>query len=119
MKPPDPRIEATFHKALERTPEDRDAFVAEACGGNDSLTRQVHRLLAAHEDAKTEFKPLDSPDIQAELARLKPEEKGERIGSYKLMEQLGEGGFGTVWVADQERPVRRRVALKIIKLGMD
>ncbi|MEA3212720.1 MAG: eukaryotic-like serine/threonine-protein kinase [Chthoniobacter sp.] len=59
------------------------------------------------------------PDIEAELARFKPEEAGERIGSYKLMEKIGVGGFGTVWVAEQERPVRRRVALKIIKLGMD
>src|SRR5688572_30573466 len=58
-------------------------------------------------------------DIEAELARLKPEEAGERIGNYKLLEQIGEGGFGTVWVADQEKPMRRRVALKIIKIGMD
>ncbi|MEO7318948.1 MAG: serine/threonine-protein kinase, partial [Chthoniobacteraceae bacterium] len=60
-----------------------------------------------------------TPEIEVELARLKPEEAGERIGHYKLLEQIGEGGFGTVWMADQERPVRRRVALKIIKLGMD
>ena len=60
-----------------------------------------------------------SPEIEAEFARLKPEEAGEQIGQYKLMEKIGEGGFGTVWVADQERPVRRRVALKIIKMGMD
>jgi eukaryotic-like serine/threonine-protein kinase len=60
-----------------------------------------------------------SAAIEAELARLKPEEAGDRIGNYKLREKLGEGGFGVVWVADQEAPVRRRVALKIIKLGMD
>ena len=60
-----------------------------------------------------------APEIEANLARLKPEEVGEQIGQYKLMEQIGQGGFGTVWVADQEKPVRRRVALKIIKLGMD
>src|SRR5688572_29307409 len=58
-------------------------------------------------------------DIEAELARLKPEEAGERIGNYKLLEQIGEGGFGTVWVADQEQPVCRRVALKILTLGMN
>jgi serine/threonine protein kinase len=63
--------------------------------------------------------PALTPEIEAELARLKPEEAGEWIGPYKLMEQIGQGGFGIVWVADQERPVRRRVALKIIKLGMD
>ena len=60
-----------------------------------------------------------APEIVANFARLKPEEVGEQIGPYRLMEQIGQGGFGTVWVADQERPVRRRVALKIIKLGMD
>src|SRR5205085_9521915 len=60
-----------------------------------------------------------SPEVEAEFARLKPEEAGERIGHYKLREQIGQGGFGTVWVAEQEHPVRRRVALKIIKLGMD
>ncbi|MEO8353605.1 MAG: serine/threonine-protein kinase, partial [Chthoniobacteraceae bacterium] len=57
--------------------------------------------------------------LEAEFARLKPEGVGERIGPYKLLQNIGEGGFGVVWMADQERPVRRRVALKIIKLGMD
>jgi len=61
----------------------------------------------------------DEGAAEAELARLKPDEPGERIGHYKLLEKIGEGGFGVVWVAEQERPVRRRVALKIIKLGMD
>src|SRR4051794_1218837 len=68
-------------------------------------------------DAGSEV-PL-SPEMEAELARLKPEEAGERIGNYKLLQQLGEGGFGTVWMAEQARPVRREVALKVIKLGMD
>src|SRR6478735_9337734 len=53
------------------------------------------------------------------IAQLKPEDIGDEIGPYKLLQMIGEGGFGTVWMAEQERPVRRRVALKIIKLGMD
>jgi serine/threonine protein kinase len=57
--------------------------------------------------------------LEEQFARLKPEEVGEQIGQYKLLQQLGEGGFGTVWMAEQEKPMRRRVALKIIKLGMD
>src|SRR4051812_30945649 len=58
-------------------------------------------------------------NVDEMLARLKPEEVGDQIGPYKLLQSIGEGGFGTVWMAEQERPVRRRVALKIIKLGMD
>ena len=61
----------------------------------------------------------NDPEVEALLARLKPEESGERIGPYKLLQEIGEGGFGTVWMADQTEPVKRRVALKIIKMGMD
>ena len=72
---------------------------------------------------RTAFASTDTAEIttetEVELARLKPEEIGDQIGPYKLMEQIGQGGFGTVWVANQEKPVRRQVALKIIKLGMD
>ena len=117
---PPAHVEATFHSALSRPPAEREAFLAEACGNDDALHAEVQALLAAHDAADDSMQgdaPL-SPEIEAELARLKPEE-GERIGPYKLREQVGEGGFGTVWVADQEVPVRRRVALKIIKLGMD
>src|SRR4029434_9386420 len=57
--------------------------------------------------------------VATELERLKPEEVGEHIGRYKLLQQIGEGGFGVVWMAEQVEPVQRRVALKIIKLGMD
>src|SRR6478609_7170926 len=64
-----------------------------------------------------------NPIVDAALERVltgpRPDRPGERIGDYKLLEQIGEGGFGQVWVADQEAPVRRRVALKIVKLGMD
>ena len=74
---------------------------------------------SASEEAGDARDSAPSPEVEADLARLKPEEAGERIGNYKLLEQIGQGGFGTVWVAEQERPVHRRVALKIIKLGMD
>jgi hypothetical protein len=105
---------------LERALEDRDAFVAEACTGDAALHAEVRALLASHREAGDLVEDYpSSPEIEAELARLKPEEEGERIGPCKLREQVGEVGFGTVWVADQEVPVRRRVALKILKLGMD
>lgn len=113
------RAEATFNSALDRPAAERAAYVAGACGDDAELQARVRELLAAHERAEG-FLPDEaslSPEIEAEMARLKPEEGGEMIGPYKLREQIGEGGFGTVWVADQEKPVRRRVALKIISLG--
>ena len=119
MSSPDSQIEAIFHEALDCASAERAAFVAKACAGDESLHKEVQRLLASHENAGTYLGPFHSPEIEAEMERLKPEEAGEHIGQYKLIEQIGEGGFGTVWVADQERPVRRRVALKILKLGMN
>ncbi len=118
--PPSPRAEATFVSALERPVEERAAFIAEACGEEAAMLAEVRALLAAHREAGDflEDGPR-SPEVEEQLARLKPEEEGEMIGPFKLREQIGEGGFGTVWVADQEKPVRRRVALKIIKMGME
>ena len=120
--PPDraAKIEAIFHSARTLPKQEREAYIAEACGGDASLQAEVMLLLASVEGAWDLVGGAESsPEIEAEMARLKPEEPGEKIGRYKLREQIGEGGFGTVWVAEQEEPVRRRVALKIIKLGMD
>ena len=113
--------EAVFYEALELPPGERGHFLKNACGGDADLRAEVEALLGAHDEA-AEFLHVDAPaprQLEAEFARLKPEEKGERIGPYKLLEKIGEGGFGVVWVAEQEKPMRRRVALKIIKLGMD
>ena len=78
-------------------------------------------LIAAHESAGGFMQDDEalSPDLEAQWERLKPEGAGDRIGRYKLLQEIGEGGFGTVWMAEQMEPVSRRVALKIIKLGMD
>ncbi len=116
------RLIEIFHEAKARPAgTERDGFLAEACGDDAELKAQVLSLLEAHEGAGDflQAPPALSPEVEAELARLKPEEAGERIGPYKLREQIGEGGFGVVWVAEQQAPVRRTVALKIIKLGMD
>src|SRR6188768_2624893 len=116
------RLIEVFNEAKTRPAgAERDGFLAEACGDDAELKEQVLSLLQAHDGAGEFLKsqPALSPEIEAELARLKPEEAGERIGPYKLREQMGEGGFGVVWVAEQQEPVRRTVALKIIKLGMD
>ncbi len=118
-RPPSSEAEATFNSAIAQPPEQREVFLAGVCAGDVDLEAEVRALLAAHCESGESAEPAHSPELEAELARLKPEEEGERIGPYKLREQLGEGGFGMVWVADQEKPVKRRVALKIIKLGMD
>ena len=100
---------------------ERARLLAEIGAGDEALMQEVRAMLAAHEEAG-DFMPDDAPlssELEEQLARLKPEEEGERIANYKLLQQIGEGGFGTVWMAEQERPVVRRVALKIIKLGMD
>jgi hypothetical protein len=118
MSSPDPRIEALFHDALALPPTAREAFILTAVKRDSDAFRILSQLLAAHGAAGSYFEQPLPPTIEATLARLKPEEPGEMIGPYRLREQIGEGGFGTVWVADQEWPVGRRVALKIIKLGM-
>jgi WD40 repeat protein len=116
---PKARVEEVFHSALEQPPEDRVSFIEKAAEGDAELQEHVRRLLAAYQRSDELFEEPLSPDIQRELARLKPEEEGERIDRYKLLQEIGQGGFGTVWMAEQLEPVSRRVALKIIKMGMD
>jgi len=95
---------------------EREQFLNEACSDDAALKEQVISLLEAEaNEGESDFlkiTPLVRPDIRTE----KP---GDRIGRYKLLEQIGEGGCGVVYMAEQEEPVRRRVALKVIKLGMD
>jgi eukaryotic-like serine/threonine-protein kinase len=110
------RIEGIFSQALEFRPEERTAFLAGACGQDSGLIQQVQRLLQAHEAAEG-FLP-EQPKNEP-MALPLAEKLGDRIGPYKLLQQIGEGGCGVVYMAGQEAPVRRRVALKVIKLGMD
>ena len=114
------RAEAIFNGAVALPESAREEFLAVECRGDEALLARVQVLLAAHSDV-SEFldEPQITPEIEEQLARLKPEEAGERIGPYKLLQQIGEGGFGIVWMAEQDKPVRRRVALKILKMGMD
>src|SRR6185436_19524536 len=98
------------------------AYLLTACEGQPALRERVERLLASHDDGgfmQRSSDRNDSAELEAELARLKPEEGEDRIGNFELLQKIGEGGFGTVWMAEQLEPVRRRVALKIIKPGMD
>ena len=110
------KLIAVFTEAKARSagPE-RDQFLAEVCADDAELKEQVISLLEADsEEGRTNFL---KNTIVIPVART--EKPGDRIGRYKLLQQLGEGGCGVVYMAEQEEPVRRRVGLKIIKLGMD
>ncbi len=116
---PQQREEVIFTAALKRPLSGRAAFLDGACQGNAALRRRLDALLAAHEQEDAlPATPLESSGI---TARIEPVEEfvGRTIGRYKLIEKIGEGGCGVVYVAEQTEPVRRRVALKLIKLGMD
>ena len=109
------RLEEIFSAARELPEPERAAFLEQACGGHAEMRRQADSLLVAHGQAGQFLQPT----VALSLPNAPVEKHGDRIGRYKLLEQIGEGGFGVVWMAEQEEPVRRRVALKIIKLGMD
>jgi WD40 repeat protein/serine/threonine protein kinase len=115
-----------FLKALDvSSPEEQAAFVAEACGADAALRRQVEAMLRAHAapDSFLEKPAALGPTIdELPHPRSRPntgEGPGTRVGPYKLLQQLGEGGMGVVYLAEQQEPVRRLVAIKIIKHGSD
>ncbi len=130
--PPSNSAEGILIAALDHAPEERDAFLVTACGEDAALLTEVRGLLAAHEAMPSGFlaepaaKGISDSDLEATIKYASgtgpaaaTEREGEHIGRYKLLQEIGEGGFGTVWMAEQMEPVTRRVALKIIKLGMD
>ncbi len=107
-----PEVEAIVLGALEvPDPGARAAFVAESCGGDAALRAEVEGLLRAS----------DAPAFLGGPAVAVPrsEQAGDQIGRYRLLQEIGQGGFGTVWMAEQTEPVTRRVALKVLKPGMD
>src|SRR5579859_4759676 len=110
-------IESIYFAALEKkVPAERAVYLDEACKGDPVLRRCVERML----DAEPNIGNFLQPDKHATIEPAPIEERpGTTVGPYKLLQQLGEGGFGVVFMAEQEQPVRRKVALKIIKPGMD
>ena len=122
--PADTHLRHLYERALELPPSARRAFLDSKCRNDATLLQRVHAMLA--ESGDTQFQ--DVPVSPATPATPPPpptpdsplrEGPGTRLGPYKLLQVLGEGGFGVVFMAEQEQPVVRRVALKIIKLGMD
>jgi serine/threonine protein kinase/Flp pilus assembly protein TadD len=132
MSDPIHQEETIFSTALELSAGQRAAYLEQACGRDVKLRQRVEALLVVHERTSDFLKnpapgvkpppgadgpPGPRPTIQISFpATQKP---GDKIGRYKLLQQLGEGGCGVVYMAEQEEPVKRRVALKVIKLGMD
>jgi len=112
-------VDEIYQAALEYTNgHDRDAYLDAACGENTILRRRVAQLLEASASLGT-FLESPAPEIALTVDHSPPTQAGTRIGPYKLLERIGEGGMGSVWMAEQLEPVRRRVALKVIKPGMD
>src|SRR5262249_53984445 len=108
--------ESIFAEALAKRDGERVAFLDEHCKEDVALRKHVEALLKAH-DHPDPF--LETPARAVTIDEPIRERPGMVIGRYKLMEQIGEGGMGLVFVAEQQHPIRRKVALKLIKPGMD
>jgi serine/threonine protein kinase/tetratricopeptide (TPR) repeat protein len=118
MSTPSP-LENIFFAALEKgSPEERVAFLDEACANDSDLRDRVERMLAAQVDAGS-FLEIPVQEMNPTIGLPVTEKAGDAIGAYKLLQQIGEGGMGVVYMAEQTDPIERRVALKIIKPGMD
>jgi serine/threonine protein kinase/tetratricopeptide (TPR) repeat protein len=110
---------AIFNEALDLdSPTDRAAYLDRACAGDPALRARVEELLAVHSRAGSFLESPVVPTIDP-VPRGPDECPGGLIGPYKLLEKIGEGGMGEVWMAEQRAPMQRKVALKIIKAGMD
>jgi WD40 repeat protein/serine/threonine protein kinase len=115
-----PDLKSLFGKALEISSlTARAAFLNEACNGNAPLRAELDGLLQAHDQAGSFLKAPGAAEAITAPGETPVEAPGTRIGRYKLLQAIGEGGMGLVYMAEQEQPIRRRVALKIIKPGMD
>src|SRR5215831_8582957 len=121
MQDAGPEMLSIFAGAIERRSlGERAAFLDAACSADVGLRLRIEALLRAHEEAGGFLQdPTEAGDPVATVDRPAGEGPGTVIGPYKLLEPIGEGWFGVVFLAEQTEPVRRKVALKVLKPGMD
>ncbi|HUQ72210.1 MAG TPA: serine/threonine-protein kinase, partial [Planctomycetaceae bacterium] len=119
MEKQTPNIDDIYFAALGReSAAERSDYLEEACAGHPELRRRVERLLDAQPNVGS-FLEAPAPEFSPTINRPQVEHAGTQIGPYKLLQEIGQGGMGVVWMAEQLEPVRRKVALKVIKPGMD
>lgn len=121
MNEPGQHEEVLFEAAVQLSSDQQRQYLDQACAGDPALRRRLEILLGQHRrtDGILDRPYADAPGHILVANHPLTEKVGDRISTYKLLQQIGEGGCGVVWMAEQESPVRRRVALKVIKLGMD
>jgi serine/threonine protein kinase/tetratricopeptide (TPR) repeat protein len=115
-------VAAIFKEVLKlKSSAERQAYIEERCGTNAALNKELHSLLDAHQENVDAAASEHTSGYEHKKYVEKPTQEvaGSLIGPYKLLQKMGEGGMGTVWVAEQEKPVKRRVAIKLVKPGMD
>jgi eukaryotic-like serine/threonine-protein kinase len=110
------RARSIFLAALDLPPARWPAFLAEACASEAGVRSRAEDLLRAHAEMGSIHAGRADATVDLSAAAEGP---GAVIGPYNLLEQIGEGGFGVVFMAEQQQPVRRKVALKVLKPGMD
>ena len=122
-------LDLIYVTARELAPEDRPAYLTKACGGEIGLRTRVEQMLAVANEAEAFITDLPEAELEdrklgretvksleLEIADFSDEVIGQKIGRYKILERVGEGGCGVVYVAEQTEPMQRRVALKVIKV---
>jgi eukaryotic-like serine/threonine-protein kinase len=114
------RTKQIVEEAVGLALDQRDAYLAAACGADAALRAEVESLIASHDAAGSQFLAAAAPEILdlTSSANLPSTRANQVIGHYRLVEEIGRGGMGQVWLAEQTEPVRRQVALKLIKAGM-
>ncbi|HEX6803462.1 MAG TPA: tetratricopeptide repeat protein [Terriglobales bacterium] len=113
------QVKQVLAQALEQSPEDRQAYLDSACGSDTQLRAEVESLITSHEQAGSQFLAQAAGELLHLSSATEPQPAVEQmIGPYRLRQEIGRGGMGQVWLAEQTEPVCRQVALKLVRIGM-